>query len=67
MSDEARKVTREKLEREFLNATTAYDRWIAFQKLMDWAVTASELADELGRKNQNQLQHIQRLDKKGEY
>lgn len=41
MSDEARKVTREKLEREFLNATTAYDRWFAFQKLMDWAVTAS--------------------------
>lgn len=64
MSDEARKVTRENLEREFLNATTAYDRWIAFQKLMDWAVTASELADELGRKNQNQLTRIQQLEGK---
>lgn len=62
MSDEARKVTRKAMEREFLNATTAYDRWIAFQKLMDWAVTASELVDELGRKNQNQLAHIQRLE-----
>ena len=62
MSDEAHKITREAMEREFLNANTAYDRWIAFQKLMDWAVTASELADELGRKNQQNQHYIQRLE-----
>lgn len=40
---EAKKVTAQRLERDFMNADTPFDRWKVFQETLNWALTASEL------------------------
>ena len=58
---ESLKATREANEREYMNAKTDYDRWRVFQRVMDWATTTSELADELSRQAQikaNEVAHL---------
>lgn len=45
MTEDTKQITAEKLRAEYLNAKTNYERWRAFNEALDWAVTASEIAD----------------------
>lgn len=47
----ASKATVERLERDFMNATTPFDQWKVFQEALQWATTASELYDQERWKN----------------
>ena len=44
-ANEGRERTKERLEREFMNAKTPFDQWKVFQEALNWATTASELYD----------------------
>lgn len=43
--DTAMEATIQSYEREFVNATTQYDRWTIFKRALDWSRTASDLAE----------------------
>ena len=44
-ADVAEEETRVGMEREFMNATTPHEKWVIFQRSLEWANTRGEITD----------------------